>query len=54
VGVINDPDADIFAPLPNSGEYQHNILRKINIIASHNAYHTGELGICRQIMGLWS
>lgn len=24
-----------------------------HIIASHNAYHTGELAILRQLMGLW-
>ncbi|KAA3654130.1 MAG: DinB family protein [Chloroflexi bacterium] len=54
VDIINDPDVDLFTPLPNSGEHQHNILREINIIANHNAYHTGELGISRQMMGLWS
>jgi hypothetical protein len=54
VEIINDPDVDLFAPLPNSGEHQHSILREVNIVASHNAYHTGELGILRQIMGLWS
>ena len=53
VKIINNPDTNLFAPLPNSGEYQHNILREINIIASHNAYHTGELGALRQIMDLW-
>lgn len=51
--IINDPNIDLFAPLPNSGKYQHNLVREINIIANHNAYHTGELGILRQIMGLW-
>ena len=53
VDVINNPSNDLFAPLPNSGEHQHNILREINIIAAHNAYHTGELGILRQTLGLW-
>ncbi|MCA9927324.1 MAG: DinB family protein [Anaerolineales bacterium] len=53
VAIINDPSVDLFAPLPNSGEHQHNILREINIVASHNAYHTGELGVLRQTMGLW-
>lgn len=53
VDLINDPAVDLWAPLPNSGEYRHHILREINIIAGHNAYHTGELGILRQIMGLW-
>jgi hypothetical protein len=51
--IINEPSVDLFAPLPNSGEYQHNILREINIIASHNAYHTGEFGVLRQVVGIW-
>ncbi|MBV7330015.1 DinB family protein [Chloroflexi bacterium TSY] len=54
VDVINNPEVDLFAPLPNSGEHKHNIVREINIIANHNAYHTGELGILRQVMELWS
>jgi len=53
VEIINDPAIDLFAPLPNSGEHQHNILREINIVANHNAYHTGEFGILRQVMDLW-
>ncbi len=54
VDIINDPNTDLFTPLPNSGRHQHNILREINIIANHNAYHTGEIGILRQTMGLWT
>lgn len=53
VDIINDPNRDLFAPLANSGEHQHNILREINIIANHNAYHTGELGVLRHALGLW-
>lgn len=53
VDLIQDPNIDIYAPLPNSGERQHNIVREINIIANHNAYHTGEFGILRQVLDLW-
>ncbi len=53
VEIVNNSQFDLFAPLPNSGEHRHNILREINIIASHNAYHTGEFAILRQLMGLW-
>lgn len=53
VEIIMNPDTDLFVPLPNSGEHEHNILREINIIANHNAYHTGEIGILRHTMGLW-
>lgn len=53
VEIVNNSEIDLFVPLPNSGEYYHNILREVNIVASHNAYHTGELGILRRVMGLW-
>lgn len=54
VALINDPTTDLFAPLPNSGNRQHNILREIHIATSHNAYHTGELVILRKMLGFWS
>lgn len=53
VEIIHDPGVDLFTPLPNSGPHRHNIVREINIIASHNAYHTGEFGILRHVMNLW-
>lgn len=53
VHIINDPGVDLFAPLPNSSDHRHTIVREIHIIASHNAYHTGELAIVRTVMGLW-
>ena len=53
VNIIQDPKMDLFSPLLNSGEHQHNIFREINIIALHNAYHTGELVILRKVMGTW-
>lgn len=51
--LVADPDTDLFAPLPHSGDLKHTIVREIHVIASHNAYHTGELGILRQTMKLW-
>jgi hypothetical protein len=53
VAIVSDPAVDLFAPLPSSGERGHTILREIHVVASHNAYHTGELGVLRQVMGLW-
>jgi hypothetical protein len=51
--LVADPATDLFAPLPHSGDARHTIVREIQVIAAHNAYHTGELGILRQVMGLW-
>jgi hypothetical protein len=53
VNIIKDPKIDLFAPLPNSGTYRHTILREINIIASHNAYHTSEIVLLRKTLGIW-
>lgn len=47
-----DPATDLYAQIPH-GEKGHNIVREINVVASHNAYHIGEFGILRQVMGLW-
>jgi hypothetical protein len=53
VEIVGDTAIDLFAPLANSKDYEHNVVREINIVANHNAYHTGEFGILRQVMGLW-
>ncbi|MCD4684620.1 MAG: DinB family protein [Anaerolineae bacterium] len=51
VALVEDPATDLAAPLPHAP--QHNILREILVVADHNAYHTGELAILRQTLGLW-
>lgn len=50
--IVNDPKTDLYAQIPH-GEPGHNVLREILVVADHNAYHAGELGILRQVMGLW-
>ncbi len=52
VEIVQDPGRDLFAPLSNSKEYQHSILREIDVIACHNSYHTGEIATARTLMGL--
>ena len=52
VAIINDPETDLYAQIPHGYE-GHNILREMIIVAQHNGYHLGELGILRQTMGLW-
>ena len=49
--LAQDPDNDLLAELPHAPGYT--ILREIMVAADHNAYHIGELGILRQVMGLW-
>ena len=50
--IVNDPATDLYAPIPH-GYSGHTILREILLVADHNAYHIGELGILRQVMNAW-
>ncbi|GAB4508363.1 MAG: DinB family protein [Anaerolineae bacterium] len=52
VAIVQNPATDFYTPIPH-GYDNHNILREILIIAGHNAYHIGELGILRQVVGIW-
>lgn len=52
VALVQNPQVDLYQPIPH-GYDGHNILREILIVADHNAYHIGELGILRQICGIW-
>ena len=51
VAIVADERTDLFATVPSNSE--HTILREVLIVADHNAYHVGELGILRQIAGAW-
>jgi hypothetical protein len=50
--LVLDPQTDLFAPIPH-GYNGHTVLREALLIADHNAYHVGELGILRQVMNAW-
>ena len=52
IAIVEDPATDLYAQIPH-GQPGHNILREIMVVASHNAFHIGELGILRQTMRLW-
>jgi hypothetical protein len=51
IAIVENPDTDLTAPVPSSAD--HTILREILIVADHNAYHIGELGILRQVDNAW-
>ncbi len=49
--LVADPATDLNATIPHgSGQ---TIMREILVVADHNAYHTGEFAIMRQVMGTW-
>jgi hypothetical protein len=50
--LVRNPDTDLYAPIPH-GYGGHTILREVLLVADHNAYHIGELGVLRQVMGAW-
>jgi hypothetical protein len=49
--LIEDESRDLHAVIP--GTPGHTLLREVRIVADHNAYHVGELGILRQVMNAW-
>ncbi len=49
--LVKDRQTDLTAPIPHAPDYT--IFREILLVADHNAYHIGELGVLRQAMGLW-
>jgi len=51
VAMIDDPEVDLFVELAHAPGYT--ILREINVVSDHNAYHIGELAILRQVMDAW-
>lgn len=50
--IVTDPKTDFYAPIPH-GYGGHTILREVLLVADHNAYHIGELGLLRQVLGAW-
>lgn len=51
VDLLDDPATDLTADLGHAPGYS--IARELMLAADHNAYHIGELGILRQVAGLW-
>ncbi len=49
--MIRDEKTDLMADLEHAPGYT--IMREIIVVADHNAYHTGELAILRQVMSAW-
>lgn len=50
--IVKNPQTDLYAPIPH-GYGGHTILREVLLVVDHNAYHTGEFAILRQVMGAW-
>lgn len=51
---IVDEALDIYTAAPHAWEAHHSPLHTLLVMADHAAYHGGEIGILRQVMGLWA
>ena len=51
---ITDAGRDIYTPAPHAWEPHHSPLHTLLVMADHASYHAGEIGILRQVMGLWA
>jgi hypothetical protein len=49
--LVADPATDLLAPI--RGTPGHTLVREVRTVGDHTAYHVGELGILRQVMGAW-
>jgi hypothetical protein len=52
VALVQNPETELYVPIPH-GYDGHTVLREILVVADHNAYHIGEFGILRQVVGCW-
>jgi hypothetical protein len=52
-GLIRDASYDLFTAPTHAWEPHHTPYRTFLVLADHNAYHTGEIAVLRQVMGLW-
>ncbi|MEO8392619.1 MAG: DinB family protein [Chloroflexota bacterium] len=50
--IVADPKTNLTVPIAH-GYGGHTVLREALLLADHNAYHIGELGILRQVMDAW-
>jgi hypothetical protein len=50
-GLVADSAADLTGDLAHAPGYS--LLREVLVVCDHTAYHVGEFGILRQVMGTW-
>jgi hypothetical protein len=54
VAYLADPEFPLFVTPSWAWEPQHSPYRSFLVALDHNASHLGEIGILRQVMGLWT
>lgn len=51
IALVKDEKSDLYAPIPH-GTGQ-TLLREAMLVATHNAYHIGEIVVLRRLLGYW-
>jgi len=51
--LVEDPEHDLYAPVPSAEKDRHHTLRAALILLDHNAYHIGQLIGLRIALGAW-
>lgn len=51
VGLVEDQNYDLLAPLPHDAE--KTVLREALLLADHNAYHAGQIVTVRKMLNAW-
>jgi hypothetical protein len=49
LALVEDPLTQLLSPLPHARDFV--LLREIMLVADHNAYHIGQFGILRDVLG---
>lgn len=51
--MVEDPEHDLYHPVPSAEKRHHHTLRAALILLDHNGYHTGQLIALRIALGVW-
>jgi hypothetical protein len=54
IDIVGDKSITLTDPIPYAPEPHFTYVREIIVVANHNSYHIGELGILRQVVGNWT
>jgi hypothetical protein len=51
--MVEDPEQDLYAPVPAAIKPDHHLLRAALILLDHQGYHVGQLVALRRALGAW-
>jgi hypothetical protein len=51
--LVEDPQRDLYAPVPRAQRPDHHLLRAALILLDHDGYHAGQVVALRKALGLW-